>query len=204
MDIELQKKTEAAIQIAHSLFDRNKATGSTSNLSFRHGDIIYITASGSSFGTLTPDDFTAITLAGSPLKKLSTAKKPSKEYPLHLSYYTGSDAHAVLHTHSLYSTMLSCIQLENPDDAVPRITPYLEMKTGCVKLIPYSPPGSRELFNSFQDAFDGRMTYLLKNHGPITGGHSIEDVFYILEELEETCRIYWNLATQNHFKYDLI
>ena len=49
---EWRRLAEQALWIAHSLFDRGKTSGTTANLSFRYGDLIYITCSGSCFGTL--------------------------------------------------------------------------------------------------------------------------------------------------------
>jgi len=49
MDSVLEEKIKAAVWTAHSLFDRGKATGSSANMSFRHNNQIYISASGSCF-----------------------------------------------------------------------------------------------------------------------------------------------------------
>ena len=64
MDKALQQKLEDACWAAKSLFDRNKATGSSANMSFRHGAHIFITASGACFGRLMPEDFAEMTLMG--------------------------------------------------------------------------------------------------------------------------------------------
>lgn len=53
----LQKKLELACWIAQQLFARKMGPGTTGNLSFLHEDKIYITAGGSCFGSLTPQDF---------------------------------------------------------------------------------------------------------------------------------------------------
>ena len=46
-DLELKEKLEAAVWVAHSLFERGKTTGSSANMSIRHKDLVYISASGS-------------------------------------------------------------------------------------------------------------------------------------------------------------
>ena len=53
----LEEKKAAAIWAAQSLFNRNKTAGSSANISFVHEDVIYISASGTCFGTLGPEDF---------------------------------------------------------------------------------------------------------------------------------------------------
>lgn len=187
---ELETKLKTAVWIAHSLFERGKTAGSTANLSFRHEDSIYITASGSCFGTLTEKDFAKVTLDGQPMSEL----KASKELPLHAQLYAKSnDIQAVIHTHSFYSTLWSCIDHDNATDCIPTYTPYLKMKLGTVGLVSYGKPGSAELFEAFGNCVDKSDGYLLKNHGPVVGGKDLMSAFYNLEELEESAKIAWFL-----------
>lgn len=186
----LLKKTEEAVWAAKSLFNRNKTSGSSANLSFLHEGIIYISAGGSCFGTLTADDFAPISLNGEPLSD----KIPSKEWPLHLILYKKSkEIGAVLHTHSIYSVLWSFTQSENCTDCIPRHTPYLSMKLGTVGMIPYEKPGSKALFQAFEDRILKSDGYLLKQHGPVVPGKNMMDAFCRLEELEESARIAWEL-----------
>lgn len=189
-DAALEEKLEAAVWAAHSLFERNKTSGSSANMSFRHNDKIYITASGSCFGTMKKEDFTAISMDGAPLSE----KKPSKEWPLHLALFEKSPhIGAVIHTHSTYSVLWSFVPVLQEHDCVPNYTPYLKMKLGTVGLIPYEKPGSEELFQAFRERVNASDGYILKNHGPVVPGKTVTDAFYSLEELEESSRIAWEL-----------
>lgn len=190
MSDTLEKKLEQAVWITHSLFERGKTAGSTANMSFRHEDKIYITASGTCFGTLKKEDFAVIDLNG----EVQGDKKPSKEFPLHLSLYQAKEqTGAVIHTHSFYSTIWSCLAHENENDCIPSYTPYLKMKLGTVGLIPYAKPGTEELFKAFRERIKDSDGYLLRNHGPVAGGKDLMDAFYILEELEESAKVAWTL-----------
>lgn len=190
MDAILREKIEAAVWAAHSLFERGKTTGSSANMSFRHGNLIYISASGSCFGTMTEEDFTAIDMGGKP----AADKKPSKEWPLHLALYEKSpDIGAVIHTHSTYSVLWSFVPAALEQDCIPDHTPYLKMKLGTVGLVPYEKPGSEALFAAFRERVGTSDGYLLKNHGPVVPGKTVMDAFYCLEELEESARIAWEL-----------
>lgn len=183
-------KINTAIWIAHSLFNRGKTTGSSANMSFRDGNNIYITCSGSCFGLISEDDFAVMTLDG----KVIGEKKPSKEWPLHLALYNKSpEIGAVIHTHSTYSVLWSFIPSDNKADCIPDNTPYLKMKLGTVGLVPYEKPGSKELFSAFENKLTQSDGYILKYHGPVVPGKSLMDAFYCLEELEESCRIAWEL-----------
>lgn len=190
MSDTLEKKLEQAVWIAHSLFERGKTAGSTANMSFRHEDKIYITASGTCFGTLKKEDFAVIDMNG----EVQGDKKPSKEFPLHLSLYQAKEqTGAVIHTHSFYSTIWSCLAHENENDCIPSYTPYLKMKLGTVGLVPYAKPGTEELFKAFRERIKDSDGCLLRNHGPVTGGKDLMDAFYILEELEESVKVAWTL-----------
>lgn len=190
MDTALEKKLKDAVWTAHSLFERGKTSGSSANMSFRHNSQIYISASGSCFGTMKEEDFAVISMDGA----LLSEKKPSKELPLHLALYEKSpDIGAVIHTHSTYSVLWSFVPADTEQDCIPSHTPYLKMKLGTVGLVPYEKPGSEALFSAFRERAAASDGYLLKNHGPVVPGKNIMDAFYCLEELEESARIAWEL-----------
>lgn len=199
MDEKLCVKLRDAVWVAHSLFDRRKTSGSSANMSFLHEGNIYITASGTCFGTLTEEDFAVVSLEGIP----QNDRKASKELTLHKYYYEKDDAvQAVIHTHGPYAVLWSCRRFEKTEDVIPAYTPYLQMKVGKIGLIPYASPGSKELFKAFKDNLGSGDAYLLKNHGGIVSGRTIMDAFYGIEELEESAKI--ACMIENGGSYDKI
>lgn len=190
IDTVLEQKINDAVWTAHSLFERGKTSGSSANMSFRHQNYIYISASGSCFGTMTPDDFSVLSIDGT----ARSGKKPSKEWPLHLALYNKSpEIGAVIHTHSVYSVLWSFIAEQPEEDCIPDHTPYLKMKLGSIGLIPYEKPGSQALFDAFRERVHRSDGYLLRQHGPVVPGKTVMDAFYCLEELEDSARIAWEL-----------
>lgn len=189
MEEELKRKMEQAIWSAKSLFERRKAAGSAANISFSHRDRIYISASGVCFGDLSMDSFAVMDREGGHLG----GPKPSKEFPLHRLLYIRKGVGAVLHTHSFYAVLWSCLRHENMHDVIPAHTPYLRMKVGKVGTVPYAPPGSDELFALFEKYIDKSDGYLLANHGPVVGKENILETFYGMEELEENAKLAWYL-----------
>lgn len=186
MDEILRTKLRDAVWAAHSLFERGKTSGSSANMSFLHEGNIYISASGTCFGTLTEDDFAVVSLNGTPKNE----RKASKELTLHRYYYEKDDTvQAVIHTHGPYAVLWSCRRFDKTEDIIPAYTPYLQMKVGKIGLIPYGKPGSDELFRAFKENLGSGDAYLLKNHGGIVGGKTIMDAFYGIEELEESAKI---------------
>lgn len=186
----LEDKLEEACWIAKQLFMRRMGPGTTGNISFLHEGKICITASGTCFGKLTPDDFAMIDRQ----TKQWEGKKPSKELPLHEEVYKAKkNAGAVIHIHSTYAVLWSCVPHENEADCIPQYTPYLKMKLGTVGLVPYAPPGSQKLFDTFRAKAEESDGWILKNHGPVVPGRNLMDAFSAIEELEESCHIAWEM-----------
>ena len=190
MDSELAEKLAMAAWVGKSLFERGKVTGATGNISFKHDSKLYMSVSGSSFGRITEESFVCLGIA-------EYNKRPSKEYPLHqLLYEYKAAADAVIHTHSLYATLWSCLAHGKVDDIMPAYTPYLKMRIGKIGIIPYAKPGSTELFANFAAGLNKNDGYLLANHGPIVSGKDLLDAFYNIEELEESAKIAWLLRQE--------
>jgi len=193
MDQTLDEKFNDAIWVANSLFNRGKASGSIANLSFVHEDKVYITATGTCFGTLNRGEFAVVDMAGNQYDEL----KPSKELPLHLSVFKAKpDVNTVLHVHSIYSVLWSCLPGLDEVDCIPNHTPYLKMKLGTVGLVPYEKPGSPELFSAFDERVHASDGWLLSHHGPVVPGKSIMEAFFAFEELEESAHIAWELRNR--------
>lgn len=191
---ELTDKLATAVWVAKALFDRGKVTGSSGNISFRHEGKVYMSASGSSFGRLDYDSFVCLGAVGE-------NKRPSKEYPLHqLVYENKLGVGAVIHTHSTYATLWSCLPAKNITDVMPEYTPYLKMRVGRIGLVPYAPPGSAELFTTFAECVNQSNGYLLAHHGSVVAGQDLLDAFYNIEELEENAKIAWHLRNEPQAK----
>lgn len=188
---------ERTLGVAHSLFNRNRTTGSSANISFRFGDHVYISRSGSCFGLLSESDFVEVDLEG----RYISDGKPSKELPIHLAFYKKNEQYrSVIHTHGPYAALLSCLSNLDPYDAIVSYTPYLKMKIGNVVLVPYATPGSKELFNMVNERIRHGDALLLANHGAVVAGQSPLDAFYQIEELEESARINWMLRNETNVK----
>ncbi|WP_227001794.1 class II aldolase/adducin family protein [Virgibacillus necropolis] len=193
MDETLEKKLDGAIWVARSLFERGKATGSVANLSFLHENKVYITASGTCFGTLQPNEFAIVDMDGNQYDKL----RPSKELSLHLSVFKAKpDVGAVIHVHSTYSVLWSFVPDLNESDCIPEHTPYLKMQLGTVGLVPYEHPGSQALFDAFDKHVENSDGWLLSHHGPVVPGKDLKNAFFVLEEMEESARIAWELRNR--------
>jgi len=172
--------------LCRSLFERGFAHGSAGNVSARIGDHVLVSPTNSSLGRLDPDRICKVSLAGEHIG----GDRPSKEAPLHLGIYAArADAGAIVHLHSTYATLLSCLADTNPEDALPPITPYLAMRVGRVPMVPYYPPGSAELAEAVRAKAGGTRAVLMANHGFVVAGKSFEDAVFNAEEFEENAKL---------------
>jgi 3-dehydro-4-phosphotetronate decarboxylase len=173
--------------IAASFFARGYAFGSTGNLSVLIGDDVWITPTGRSFRNLAPGDLACVSRTG----ERRNVNQPSKEYPFHLGCYraAGSRAAAIVHLHSTYSVALSCLADLNPEGPLPLITPYYLMRVAPLAIVPYLRPGSQELGDAVAEAARDHDCLLLRNHGLIALGHTMNEAVDRAEELEETAKL---------------
>ena len=169
-----------------SLFDRGLSSGSSGNISVRLEDGFLITPTNSCLGLLDPAALSKLAPDGSPV----SGERPSKEVPLHLSFYAGrAEAAAIVHLHSTYATAWSCRADIDPHDAFPPLTPYVLMRAGKVPVLPYADPGTDQLRPHLLRVAPTCSAVLLANHGPVVSGASLDAAVYAAEEVEEIAKV---------------
>jgi ribulose-5-phosphate 4-epimerase/fuculose-1-phosphate aldolase len=177
---------ETMARLARSLFERGYAVGSAGNISAAVDDGILITPTNSCLGFIDPARIAKIDRSG----RHVSGDPPSKEVFLHQAFYeTRLGTGAVVHLHSTYATALSCLADTDPDDAIPPLTPYVVMRVGRVKLLPYARPGDPALGAMIRDLNGAHAAVLLANHGPAVAAKDLESAVYASEELEETAKL---------------
>ena len=177
---------ELLVRLARSLFERGYAVGSAGNISVAVDGGILITPTNSCLGFLDPARIAKIDRAGRHL----SGDKPSKEVFLHQAFYdTRAGTGAVVHLHSTYATAMSCLEDVDPDDAIPPLTPYVVMRVGRVKLLPYARPGDPKLGDMIRALGGSHAAVLLANHGPVVTAGDLTSAVYASEELEETAKL---------------
>jgi 3-dehydro-4-phosphotetronate decarboxylase len=177
---------EALTLLARSLFERGYSVGSAGNISAAVEDGILITPTNSCLGFLDPGRISKIDREGRHL----SGDKPSKEVFLHQAFYeTRPGTGAVVHLHSTYATALSCLNDVDPEDAIPPLTPYVVMRVGPVRLLPYARPGDPKLGDMIRALGGSHAAVLLANHGPVVAARDLKTAVYASEELEETAKL---------------
>jgi len=186
---------EHLCEIAASFYARGLAFGSTGNLSLREGDRVWITPTGCSLRNVTPGMMALIGMDGAPLND----RKASKEYPFHLAAYraAGERAGALVHLHCTYTVALSCLADLDEAEPLPVFTPYYLMRVAPLAVLPYFRPGSTELAGAVGVAAAAHDAILMRNHGVITLGRTMDEAVDRCEELEETAKLWFLLRDQN-------
>ncbi|PBC51784.1 3-oxo-tetronate 4-phosphate decarboxylase [Rhodococcus sp. ACPA1] len=182
------------IAAARSIFTRSLTHGSTGNISVRAGENILVTPTGSSLGTVEPDELSIIDAAGKHLG----GTRPSKEAFLHAAILRARpQSNAVVHTHSTYAGAVSCLVDIDPADVLPPLTAYFAMRVGKLPLLPYYAPGDDGLEETAEHAAITHHALLLSNHGPIVAGDTVVSALDAIEELEETSKLFLLLRGMN-------
>jgi ribulose-5-phosphate 4-epimerase/fuculose-1-phosphate aldolase len=174
------------VRLSGSLFERGFSVGSAGNISVAVDDGILITPTNSCLGFLEP---ARISKLDRDYRHVS-GDKPSKEVFLHRAFYdTRPGTGAVVHLHSTHATALSCFADLDPDDCVAPLTPYVVMRVGRVKLVPYMRPGDPRLGDAVRALGGACAAVLLANHGTVVSAKDLENAVYAAEELEETAKL---------------
>ncbi|SMO85367.1 MULTISPECIES: 3-oxo-tetronate 4-phosphate decarboxylase [Ruegeria] len=169
-----------------SLFNRGFSVGTAGNVSARLPDGILMTPTNSTLGAIDLDRISKIDLEGNHV----AGDRPTKEVFLHQAFYeTRQQAGAVVHLHSTWATALSCLEDTNPDDCIPPLTPYVVMRVGTVKLVPYVKPGDPKSGDLIRDLKGAYSAVLLANHGPVVSAKDLFSAVCAAEELEETAKL---------------
>lgn len=180
------KVREEIVRLSKSLFDRGFSVGSAGNISAAVEDGILMTPTNSCLGFLDPARISKLDRNGNHI----SGDRPSKEVFLHRAFYeTRPQTGAVVHLHSTFATALSCLSDTDPDDCIPPLTPYVVMRVGKVKLLPYVRPGDERMGEMIRELGGRHAAVLLANHGPVVAGRDIASTVYAAEELEETARL---------------
>lgn len=181
-----EKARAEIVRLSKSLFDRGLTPGSSGNISVRLEDGYLFTPTNACLGFLEAGRLSRLDAGGTHL----SGDAPTKELPLHFGFYEARPAaRAVVHLHSTYATLLSCLADVDPDDAIPPITPYVVMRVGRVPVVPYTMPGAADVKPLVLAKAPDHAAILLGNHGPVVAGTSLEAAVYAIEELEETAKL---------------
>ena len=183
--MRMEKEREDLVRYGRKLCEAGLTKGTGGNLSIldRKNGQVALTPSGIDFYEIRPEDIVILDLSG---KVVEGERTPSSEWEMHLlSYREREDIDAVIHAHTMYSTVLACLHWELP------ATHYMIAVAGpTVRCAEYATYGTHELAVNAAKAMAGRKAVILANHGILAGAKDLLNAFNIIEEVEYCSEIY--------------
>jgi ribulose-5-phosphate 4-epimerase/fuculose-1-phosphate aldolase len=178
---------EEICEIGASLYARGHAVGTAGNISARLPDGWLITPTDACLGRLDPAQIAKVDSSGETV----AGGRPSKTLALHRGIYArNGEVNGIVHTHSTHLVALTLAGVWSDADVLPPITPYYVMKVGHIPLVRYRRPGDPEVAAEVAALADRVRGVLLERLGPVVWGTSVSHASYVLEELEETARLW--------------
>ena len=181
----LQKEREEVVRYCQKMVTSGLTKGTGGNISIynRELGLMAISPSGIDYFETEPEDVVVIDRAG---EIVAGKRKPSSEQELHRIFYLRrADIGAVVHTHSVYATVLAT--LRQPLPASSYLVAYAGLDVPCAD---YASFGSSELAELTFAAMTERYAVLMANHGLLTGGQDILNAFNIAEQIEHCAEVY--------------
>ncbi|AGP60967.1 aldolase [Streptomyces rapamycinicus] len=194
LDTAVDEARDEIVRVGTSLFNRGYVHASAGNISARIGDGHLITPTDAALGFLERDRLALVDARG----EQRAGDRASKTLTLHRRIYAADPtARFIIHTHSTHLVALTLAGVWSQDDVLPPITPYFVMKVGHVPLIPYHRPGDPRVADlvtaRIADHLAGHTpirAVLLDRLGPVVWGPNAAAALAVLEELEETARLW--------------
>lgn len=172
------------IDVACEVNKRGLNQGTSGNISLRlDRDWLLITPSAQAYEECTPEDMVKVSMSGEAVG----ARKPSSEWRMHRDIFKAyPEAGCVVHTHSIWSTVLACLEREIPPFH------YMVAVAGgdTVPCAPYATFGTEELSELMLSTIKGRRACLLAHHGLICFDKSPEKTLALAAEVETLAKMY--------------
>lgn len=186
MTLVLASERQQIASFGRKLVEHRLTRGTSGNLSIynRSKSLMAISPSGRDYFQTAPQDVAVIDLSG---RIVDGTNKPSSEWALHrILYENRDDISSVVHTHSPFSTVLSCLGWE-----LPALHYMIALAGPTVRCAAYASFGTEELAANAMLAIADCNAVFLANHGLLTAGSDLANAFHIAEEIEFCAELYW-------------
>lgn len=161
--------------------------GTSGNISARVDDGFLITPSGIPYEEMEPDQVVLMDMEGGYYGEFL----PSSEWRMHYDIFRNRpDAGAVVHTHAVFATAISCLR-----QGIPAFHYMIGVGGGTdIRCADYATFGTQALSDRMLKALDGRTACLLANHGMMCLGRDLKKAMWLAVEVETLAKQYWYAA----------
>ena len=178
---------EAVLAVAKAIHAEGLVIETAGNVSARvgeAGDLLAVTASGVPYPTMTLDDIVVVDHEGEPVHGDAI---PSTEMLMHAAIYRARpDVGGVVHTHSTYASALAVAGI-----AIPPLIDEMVVALGDgVAVADYAFPSTEELGENVIAALGERKAVLMRNHGFVGVGRSVEEALAVARQGEHLAQVF--------------
>ena len=189
LSIRIKSLKKEIVKTCKLLLEKGHVIGSAGNVSVRvkEGDeeFVLITPSNVRYEEMDWKDILIIDMNG---KVIEGERNPSVEKHLHLGIYKErDDVEAIIHSHGIYSTILSTLRLSIPP-VMEELVPYVGGEIICAD---YGESGTEELAENVAKSLEDRNAVLLANHGNLCCGSHLDGAYTVLQYVERAAKIYY-------------
>lgn len=188
MDISKEDQLRSElVEGAKAIFAKGLVEAGEGNISVRNvkKDEFFITPSFNQYDSLKVEDIVHMSLDGTTIK---AKKLPSTEVKLHIAIYESRPkVQSVIHTHSIYATILSIVRKNIPIIMEEQVV----FLGGSIDVAPFGKAHTDEIGETALQALDIKNAALLANHGVIVCGKSIGHAVKFAELVEKLAKMYW-------------
>ena len=184
-----QSERTAVVQAAQQLLRLGLVAATSGNVSMRlEGDekegLIAVTPAGTDYETMTPED---IVVVDYDVDVIEGDTVPSSESLTHVAVYKARrDISAVIHTHSIYASVLAVAGVALP----PILDELVAYLGGPVEVAEYGFPSTEDLGEKAIQAMGERNAVFIRNHGVLAAGRDMPDALRACELVERASQIY--------------
>lgn len=183
---EIEELKRRMCSIGRRMWQREFTDGNGGNLTVRVGkNLVLCTPTLISKGFMDPEDIGLIDMEG---RQLAGARKRTSEALTHLAILKRQPkARACCHAHPPYATAFAIARVRPPTFLIPEAEIFL----GEIGMATYQTPGSPENAKVVGDEAVDHQCVLMQNHGVITWGKDLEDVYWKMENVDAYCKTVW-------------
>ena len=176
--------------IGRRMWERQFTDGNGGNITIRVGEnLVLCTPTLISKGFMTPEDICLVDMEG---RQLAGARKRTSEVLTHIAIMKRQPkARSCCHAHPPHATAFAVARIRPPTCLIPEAEVFL----GEIGMAQYDTPGSPNTAKIVGDEAVDHQCVLMENHGVITWGKDVEDVYWKMENVDAYCRTIWIAAS---------
>lgn len=186
MSSQWQREKQGLWEAVQRMAQQGLVAGTSGNGSMRLGkELLAITPSSRPYSLLRPEEIVVVDFQAEPVEGDLV---PSSETLMHIAAYRcRPDAMAVLHTHSPYITVAAVLGRPIP----PLIDELVIRVGGEVPVAQYAFPGTPELAEAAASHLKERNAVILRNHGLLALGSSLEEALEACQLVERAAQVFF-------------